>query len=115
MTGRNILQRMDALMLLLMGPVSWMSFALMLINGFFMWRYWQLIFWLSVDISLLGMLAACVPIAGAARFNHISLRDMLPAIITSPVFMLVYIFCSVRACFFPERKWKRVEHRALDM
>ncbi len=115
MTGRNILQRLDALMLLLMGPVSWMSFALMLINGFFMWRYWQLIFWLSIDISLLGMIAACVPIAGAARFNHISLRDMLPAIITSPVFMLVYIFCSVRACFFPERKWKRVEHRSLDM
>ncbi len=114
MTGKRCLRQLDALMLLLMGPVSWISFVLMLVNGFFMWKYWQLIFWLSFDISLLGMIAVCVPLAGAARFNRISLRDLLPAILTCPVFMLVYILCSMRAFFFPEKKWKRVEHQSLS-
>ena len=106
---------MDVMMLLLMGPVSWSGYVFTLINGFFMWEHWQIIFWLSVDISVLGLIASVVPIAGAARFNRISIRTMLPAIVTFPVFMFFYMVCSIRACFFPSLKWKRIEHKALDV
>lgn len=115
LTRRELLIRMDVMMLLLMGPVSWIGYVFTLINGFFMWEHWQIIFWLSVDISVLGLIASVVPIAGAARFNRISIRTMLPAIVTFPVFMFFYMVCSIRACFFPSLKWKRIEHKALDV
>lgn len=115
LTGRDVLIRIDVLMLLVMGPVSWMGFVLTLVNGFFMWKYWQVIFWLSLIISGLGLLAAFVPIAGAAKFNRIEIRTMLPAIITFPVFMFFYMICSIRACFFPALGWKKIEHKALDV
>lgn len=111
---RDLLLRFDVLMLLIMGPVSWMGYVLTILNGFFMWKHWQLIFWLSAAISLLGLLASVVPIAGAAKFNRIEIRSMIPAIVTFPMFMFFYMLCSIRTCFFPATKWKRIEHRALE-
>ena len=110
------MQRVDALMLLLMGPCSWISAIISYINSAIIIYKLPLLYFLpAAGFSVLSLIFMYFAVFLTARYNHIPMRKMgIWAIITFPLFLFVYMLCSIKTCFFPTRKWKRIEHEALD-
>lgn len=109
-------QRWDTLMLLLMGPCSWISAIISLINAWIMLWNLPLIYSLPAALfGLVGTIALYLGILFSTGFNQIRRRriGVIP-FLTFPFFLLVYMLCSVKTCFFPTKKWKTIKHEALD-
>lgn len=110
------MQRFDTLMLLLMGPCSWISSVISWANRAIM--LWNLPLYYFMPFAFVsGFNTICIYIGAAAvlKYNRISRKKIgLWAIITFPLFLFVYMLCSIKACFFPTRKWTKIEHQALD-
>ena len=110
------IQKFDTLMLLLMGPCSWIVEILSVLNRTVMIFKLSLYFFVPFAFAgLLGMIGVYVGVLGTLRYNCISRRKIgIPAIVTFPVFMWVYMLCSIKTCFFPTRKWTKIEHKSID-
>lgn len=110
------MQRVDAVMLLLMGPCSWISSIISVINNMIIVLKLPLLYFLPAALfGTLGVIVMYVAVFLAGRYNHIPMRKIgiLP-ILTFPLFLFVYMLCSIKTCFFPTRKWKTIKHEALN-
>lgn len=112
----RFIQRFDTLMLLLMGPCSWIVAILSLLNRIVMIFNLSLYFFVPFAFaSLLGTIGVYVGVLGTLRYNRIGRRKIgILAIVTFPIFLWVYMLCSIKTCFFPTRKWIKVEHQSID-
>lgn len=110
------MQRVDAIMLLLMGPCSWISAIISYINNIIIWYKLPLLYFLpSAGFAAFSLIAMFVGVFLVAKYNHIPMRKIgILALLTFPLFLFFYMLCSIKTCFIPTRKWTRIEHEALD-
>lgn len=109
------IQKTDSIMMLLMGPASWVSWVISLINWVIM--FFRLPLFYSVVpilMNVLGTIFVYIGVYATAKFNKIPFRKIGFSLFTFPLFLYFYRLCSLKACFFPSRKWKRIEHQALQ-
>lgn len=115
-SGVQLRQRFDVIMMLLMGPCSWISTIISWVNKAVMLWNLPLSFFIPFAFaSLFGTICVYIGSLAVLKYNHISRRKIgIWAVVTFPIFLWVYMFCSIKTCFFPTRKWAKVEHSALD-
>ncbi|MDD6551608.1 MAG: glycosyltransferase family 2 protein [Lachnospiraceae bacterium] len=110
------MQRVDAVMLLLMGPCSWISAIISYINNVIIYLKLPLLYFLpAAGFTTLSLIFMYFAVFFTAKYNHIPMRKIgiLP-ILTFPLFLFVYMLCSIKTCFFPTRKWTTIKHEALN-
>lgn len=112
----RFLQRFDTAMLLLMGPCCWISTIISWINQAIMiWNLPLLFIAPLAFANLFGQICIYIGVLATLKYNHIGRWKIgVFAVITFPIFMWVYMFCSIKACFRPTKKWTKIEHGALD-
>ncbi len=114
------LQKFDNFLLLYMGPCSWIASLLSVINiGIMFWDFLYrdlplFFFFPSALFSVISLVFMYIGAYAAVEFNHIPFSKIGLSLFTFPFFMLFYMLCSVKTCFFPTTKWIKVEHRSLD-
>lgn len=72
-----------------------------------------LIFWL-VTIGL-QVIATWFVTAYAMKQANISMKKISSGFLTFPIFMLVYSVCSLVSLFFPQKSWKKIEHKGINI
>lgn len=103
----------DILSLLTLGPANSIIFVcsiwinLVLLKNFPL----TLIFWL-VTIGL-QVIATWFVTAYAMKQANISMKKISSGFLTFPIFMLVYSVCSLVSLFFPQKNWKKIEHKGI--
>ena len=105
----------DILNLLTLGPANSIIFVcsiwinLVLLKNFPL----TLIFWL-VTIGL-QVIATWFVTAYAMKQANISMKKISSGFLTFPIFMLVYSVCSLVSLFFPQKSWKKIEHKGINI
>ena len=110
------MQRVDAIMLLLMGPCSWISAIISYINSAIIFFKLPLLYFLpATGFTTLSLIFMYVAVFMTAKYNHLPMRKIgLLPLLTFPLFLFVYMLCSIKTCFFPTRKWTKIQHESLD-
>lgn len=110
------IQRFDVVMLLLMGPCSWISALLSWINRAIM--IWNLPLFFIAPIafaSAFGTICIYIGVLATLKYNRIGRRKIgIWAVLTFPVFLWVYMVCSIKTFFAPTKKWTKIDHEALN-
>lgn len=107
-------RKIDNAMMLLLGPCSWVSTILNLIN-FYMLSDVPIFLIFTGVFSLFGLVCVYIGVAIAAKINGIAMREIgWLALLTFPFFMFVFMLSSIKSFFAPTLEWKKIEHRALD-
>ena len=102
------------MIMMIMGPCSWIGNICGIFTNLYLLDKWPIAFWVMVLFTPVVLIGSWIGVAKAAMFNHIDVRRMIPALLTFPVFMMIYTLCSIRSFFFHSRKWRRIEHSGLD-
>jgi len=112
--GESKLKRLDAVMLLLMGPCSWIIFILSIANTFMLVHNTPLTYHGTIIFNLLQLAAMYIPVRAVAKYNDVDLTAMHIPMLTFPLFLFFYMLCSIKACFKPTVKWEKIEHKSIE-
>lgn len=112
--GKERLRILDFMVMMIMGPCSWIGNICGIFTNLYLLDKWPIAFWIMVLFAPVVLIGSWIGVAKAAKFNHIDVRRMIPSLLTFPVFMMIYTLCSIRTFFVHSRKWHRIEHSGLD-
>ena len=116
----RFVQKLDNIMLLLMGPCSWIAAILSIVNNIimiwdYMFRDMPLYFFFPAALfASVSLIFTYIGAYAAVKFNRIPFSKIGLNLLTFPFFVFFYMLCSVKTCFFPATEWIKVEHRSLD-
>lgn len=105
----------DVLSLLTLGPANSIIFVCSIWINLIMLKNFPLtlIFWLVT--LLLQVIATWGISAYALKQANISMKKISSGFLTFPLFMLMYSICSLVSLFFPQKNWKKIEHKGISV
>lgn len=113
-TLRPSVRLFDNFCLLMMGPASIVMFLASNLLGLLIPMQFPGSDLLAILFSLLGILFTWIGERGTTKYVGIPMYRLGLSFFTFPIFLWIYMFCSLFALIHPQTGWKPIAHKGLE-